>query len=154
MSILTQLRSANAFELILEDGHLPAVGSATSVPRYSVSEECLKIAAKWLRECLNHHELCQTGEKVGLPSRVVGLGIEPDIRHSPHRHQRSCMCLYRTELLLGRRQDTDYNDREYFDPHDQSEVYVLAEGLPRSCDYYSSTEGPLCVDRRIVHHPG
>jgi hypothetical protein len=38
------------------------------------------IAAHWLENCLNHHKLCQADEKAGLPSRVIDLGIEEDIR--------------------------------------------------------------------------
>ena len=69
-----------AFKLILEDGQLPTIGTAPGVQRYSGSDECMMIAARWLKTCLEHHKLCQKDDKAGSPSRVIDLGTEPDLR--------------------------------------------------------------------------
>jgi hypothetical protein len=33
-----------------------------------------------VRDCLDHHKLCQTEKRAGLPSRVIDLGTDSDIR--------------------------------------------------------------------------
>lgn len=72
--------SDTALELILEDRQLPNIGLATSVQRYSGSDECLKRATEWVRDCLDNHKLCRTEKRTGLPSRVIDLGTDSDIR--------------------------------------------------------------------------
>ena len=39
----------SVFKLIPEDAQLPSIGTATGVQLYSGSDECIRIAAGWLK---------------------------------------------------------------------------------------------------------
>lgn len=59
-----------------ETPHFPTIGSAVEVSPRSDSEDCLKLAISWLRDCLLNHPSCASSETVTLPTRVIAVGTE------------------------------------------------------------------------------
>lgn len=57
-----------------KDASAPCVGPAKEVAEYSGSDECLSLAASWLKDCMKNHPNCQVEPNAPLPTRVIDVG--------------------------------------------------------------------------------